>query len=114
MATTYPSAVIYSFQLSYNQVADQNSPREVVQCILNAIKNPMLEQFIENIYCLSIPDKVIDYHLRNILDRSQNIEKSRRELKICYDNVFGDLRGTSSVKVEQFKKSIKEMMEING
>lgn len=115
LATAYPSAVIYSFQFSYNQAIDRHPvAREVVQHIMNAIKNPMLEQFIENVNCVSLPDKVIDYHLKNILDRSHSIEQNWRELKICCDNVFGCIRGTSVDKVQQFKVNLEQMMEING
>lgn len=115
LATTYPSAVIYSFQFAYHQAVDENSvAREMVQHILNAIKNPMLEQFIKNVNYLSVPEKVIHYHLSNIQQNRGQLEKSWSELKVCYDNVFGSDRGSSSGRVEQFKGNLEQMMQMNG
>lgn len=115
LAIEYPTAVIYSFRLAYHQALDRKSAvRSVVQQILDAIKNPMLERFIENAMCLSLPEKVMEYHLKIVKSKPHAISKNRRELQICYDNVFGNVREKSSAEVEKFKHSLEELMEMNG
>lgn len=115
LATKYPSAVIYSFQLAYNSAIDSKSTvRPIVQQILNAIKNPTLERFITNINCLSLPDKVMEYHLKNVYSRPKQMARNLQELQICYENVYGTVRGRSANKFQVYKSKLEEIMQFYG
>lgn len=117
LSTEYPLAVIYPFRLSYREFNDRNpnvNDREIVQQILNAIKNPMIEKFIDNICCICLPETVAIHHLKHILRNSKDSENRKKEFKICYDNVFGNVRGRSSSRVEKFKEEFTELLETNG
>ncbi|XP_055310881.1 DNA-dependent protein kinase catalytic subunit-like [Sitodiplosis mosellana] len=119
LATTYPSTVIYTFQLAYRQYYAEkpNAPiRPVVQQMVNAVKNPMIERFIENVNYLSLPDKVMAYHLHNVIEKiyaKTVYELVREELQTCYDNVYGEVRGKSAKKVESFKQEFIALMKMD-
>lgn len=115
LATTYPSTVTYTFQLAYNQYQrlKRNAPiRSAVQQILDATKNSMIEKFIENVSYLSLPDKVLIYHLVNVYNKI-NINP-KEELRTCYENVYGNERGKSAEKVAMFKQELIKLMEMDG
>lgn len=124
LAITYPSQVIYTFQLAHRQYHEQkpNAPvRLIVKQIENAIKNPMIQNFIENVSYLSLPDKVIVHHLQSVYQKI-NLEKKsghdkypyQEELETCYQNVYGNGRGKSKEKVMDFKEEFVKLMQMNG
>lgn len=116
LATTYPSIIIYAFQLSYNIFCEQHQSVEIrplVQQILNTIENPLIEKFINGMKCLSLPDKVIEHHLYRILNRSNLNVNTEQQLKDCYDIVFGNtMRGKSAEKVLPLKNNLIEIMNM--
>lgn len=73
----------------------------------------MIEKFIANINYLSLPDTVISYHLKNIINHLPRVNK-KKELQICYDNVYGGGRGKSIAKVEPFKQEFSNLMRLEG
>lgn len=117
ISTAYPSSVIYTFQLAYRQYRAQrpNTPiRPIVQQIITAIKNPIVERFIQNVNYVSLPDKVLFYHLSKVVEKIVEKTDYREELETCYENVFGNGRGKSVNRVEVFKKEFTELMKMNG
>lgn len=74
----------------------------------------MIEKFIENIKYVSLPEKVIIYHLYNILNGSTSTI-NKRELQQCFNNVFVENeRGKSAAKVEFVKQEFIKLMELNS
>lgn len=124
LATTYPSQVIYTFQLAYRQYRERkpNAPvRLIFQQIENAIKNPMIQSFIENVSYLSLPDKVMVHHLKKANEKIHFEKKPghdkypyQEELEICYQNVYGNGRGKSKEKVLDLKEEFVKLMQMNG
>lgn len=123
LATTYPTQVIYTFQLAHRQYCEQkpNVPvRLVVQEIESAIKNPMIQNLIVNVSYLSLPDKVMWHHLQKVYEKIHLEKKSghdkypyQEELEICYQNVYGNGRGKSTEKVLQYKEEFVKLMQMN-
>lgn len=100
LANTYPTSVIYSFNLTYQEFCARKphiATRPIVRQIQAAIKNPIIEKFIDQINFVSMPGKVLNYHLNNILKLKNNEEAVKHEFQRCYNNVYGDSRGKSSV-----------------
>lgn len=116
LATNYPSIIIYAFQLSFNNFCEHHQSVEIrplVQQILDTIKNPLIEKFINGMKCLSLPDKVMQHHLYRILNRSNLNVNTEQQLKECFDIVFGNsLRGKSCEKVIPLKNQMIEIMNM--
>lgn len=116
MCTSYPSIIVYPFQLSYNNFRERKPKiqiRVLIRQILDIVKNPLIEQFIESMKCLSLPEKVLQHHLSNVVNTSNPNANSQLELQECYDNVFGNaMRGRSVEKVLRFKDEMIELMKI--
>lgn len=74
----------------------------------------MVERFIENVNYLSLPDKILYYHLGKVVHKIVDNTNYREELETCYENVFGNGRGKSVNRVETFKKEFTELMKMNG
>lgn len=115
-AKTYPTAVIYPFQMAFSQFREQKpqaTVRECVQQIRDALKNPVVEKFIKSLNYLSAPDKVLEHHLHNITI-IQSKACFKREIKACFDNVFeGDMRGRSAATVKSLRHYFVELSRMD-
>lgn len=123
LATTYPAAMIYAFQLSYTQYSEKypnRQPRAIVQQILDLLHNPIVEKFINAINCLNLPEKFIITHFTDIL---LSMQKNQNYTNEMYQNhllrvqraVFSnDMRGIIVQKVGWLDKVITNLIQLNG
>lgn len=123
IATTYPMAIFYAFQQSFNQYHEQNSStfdRSAIVKICDSIKNPMAEKFMQAILCVCIPDKMLYLHLNNLLQMLQrplsNIEfvkHVKNIVRMVYGN-DGGLQGSAFEKIQKYKNIIMNLQTYNG
>lgn len=115
LVTTYPSIIVYAFQLSYNIFRERKPHvpiRSVIQQILDAVNNPLMNKFIESLKCMTLPEKALKHHLDIIIRKLNQNTSIQRELKECYDFVFENpMRGKCVEIVGQLKNDMIEMMK---
>lgn len=115
LATEYPAALVYTFQLSFAQFTEQNPfqrRRPVVQQILDALKNGTVETFISAVKCLNAPEKVIKAHvalLKIALNEKYPNDVYKRTIKSCYDTVF---ENRMRCKLNASKRNEKAIIDI--
>ncbi|XP_031631692.1 DNA-dependent protein kinase catalytic subunit-like [Contarinia nasturtii] len=113
LAKTYPTSVIYSFNLIYQRFRERKPNariRSIVRQIQAAIRNPIIEKFIEQINYVSLAEKVLYYHLNKIL-KLKDEQAVKKELQICYDNVYGGTRNLSTANISPtIKKDFEALM----
>lgn len=120
LATTYPFALVYTFQLSFEQFRKQQKPifiRNVVQQILNKLKSPLVDKFINAMICLSLPEKVLENQLSKIRKNFGSLTQEQfiNELEFCQKLVFeNEIRGNLTREVRGFKSDFDNLMEMNG
>lgn len=119
LAKAYPSAVIYTFQMEYTLFCERTpnaAKRDIVQQIEATLRNPVTEKFIESLKYVSLADKVLDYHIKNIIEATSESDY-KRELDVCFENIFNDknMRGEASVnQVKQlFGRDLMAIKEMN-
>lgn len=117
LSTSYPSAVTYSFEMTFDLFCGKNSGgqwiRENVKQIKNALINPMMENFIKGLNCLTLPNKVLEHHLRN-MHRAKSETEFKHEFKTCLVNVFNnDMRGRSIKSVEKTKNDFLKLQQLD-
>lgn len=123
LSKVYPTALIYSFQLSYNQYRDKyphNEDRVLIHQIRDNLRNDVLEKFINSINCLSLPEMVLSSHFSNILQSvklNPNYTDAvyQKHLENINDIVFENpLQGKLVAKVTQFKAKIRVLKKLNS
>lgn len=119
LATEYPSIVIYPFQVSYEcfKEKDPNVKRQrpLIQQIATAIKNTFVQQFIDSLKVLNLPEKVLQYHLSEFLNADVKSKLNQQQLKAGYDDVFNNtMRGKLPIRLQAFKNDFDEFMQMIG
>lgn len=119
LATEYPSIVVYPFQLSHEYFNERNAndklQRPLVQRILKAIENPFIQEFIDNLKTLSLPEKVLLHHLHKFAEKGKNSKFDQLQLKAGYENVFNNpLRSKLPPKILTIQKDFIALMNMFG
>lgn len=118
LSKAYPTALIYSFQLSYNQYRDKYSDsedRDLIHQIRDNLRNDILEKFINSINCLCLPEMVLVAHLSNIsksirLNPNYTTSLYQKHLQNIIDILFENpLQGKLIAKLRQFKTKVNEL-----
>lgn len=119
LAKIYPQALTYPFQLSFEEFRKQSQAiffRYEVQLILDRIKSPLIDKFINAVNYLSFPEIVIINCTQKILMK-KNIAQPKKmleELKACYENVFGNgVRGNLPIEILNVKENLAALKDSN-
>lgn len=119
LATEYPSIVIYPFQVSYECFKERNPnvkfQRPIIQQIAAAIENTFLQQFIDSLKVLNLPEKVLQFHLHEFLKAEMKSKPSQQQLKAGYDDVFKNpMRGTLPAMIHSVQSDLDTLMQMFG
>lgn len=122
IASTYPRAILYPFQLSYDQYkkdADDQKDRSIVLEILNIIRNRKTELLIRGLLCLCVPEKMLSYHLIELSNEMQlhsttfTNELLKKRIKHILSTVWpaNDIRGQAYQQedIEKYRNIIKNL-----
>lgn len=118
LAKAYPSAVIYTFRMEHKLFCERTpiaAKREIVHQIEATLRNPVTETFNESLKYMSLEDKVLDYHIKNIINTTSESE-FQRELDVCFENIFDDknMRKASVNLVEEpFRRALMAIKGMN-
>lgn len=122
LASEYSSILIYPFQLTYECFIEKNPnttgfTRSLIQQILDAIENPFLQDFLDSLKCINLPEKVLQHHMFYFIHRETHSKpkQQHQQLKAIYDNVFENpKRGKLSDHIQSIKKDFLELMTMFG
>lgn len=119
IATAYPTAIFYPFQLAYAQEQQLNAstPRSIILQIQTIIDHPKSHLFIKALMWLCVPEKLLQYHLNMLFRDIQNDEsftssmiEQRLQAVIAVawpSNDVHHLRGKAFDRIDAFRKDIE-------
>lgn len=126
LARVYSSAMLFPFQLAHSQYKAKfrrnSAPasRPVVDLILELLKNPLAEQLIASIECLSLPEQVLSSHLEPLFVQLRDNEPSEidafhddltQTMRMVYEN---PMRGQIIDRIREFEAPLEELLQIDG
>lgn len=123
LAMAYPSAMIYPFQLSlaqYYRKYPHPYNRELINQLVDLLRNPLAEKLIQGMQCLCMPEKMLVAHLVKIdtkLRKQQSFTPQRFHddiehlVKVVYQN---NLQGTVFEAIQPFKASLEQLLAAEG
>lgn len=120
LATEYSAIVIYPFQLSYECFKGKNPNaaglvRPLIQQILNAIQNTILQNFLDGLKCVNLPANVLHHHLYNFIHSKNHSKSEQQQLKEGFENVFDNpKRGKLPNNIQPFKDQFTKLMKMFG
>lgn len=126
LATKYPTAILYPFQLAYDQEQKQNArtPRSTILQIQYIIQHPKTQLFIKSLMWLCVPEKLLQYHLYTLFQDIQNdvsvtngIVEQRLQAIIALvwpSNDVHQLRGRAFDRIDIFREKIEALDGITG
>lgn len=126
IAETYPAALIYPFRISYEQYKQENKgiqllAREFIVQLIDLLKNPVLDKFIQAFLNLCIPEVLLKFQI-NQLEKFLNSSDVNNDkflimiseiVNIVYQNST-ELQGVDFKRILIYKKMLLEMKDLDG
>lgn len=121
LATKYPTAILYPFQLAFDQ--DQQlsarTPRSIILHIQSFINHPKSQLFIKALMWLCVPEKLLQYHLINLFRDIQSDDsftsamiQQRLQAIIAVawpSNDVHQLRGKAFDRIDKYRDKIEAL-----
>lgn len=113
ISISYPLAIIYPFQLSYNHYktkhVQQHIDRDLICKIQQRINIPIVMDFIKALNCLCLPEKMIEHYIRDICSSygENRLERINTALRIVYED-NKEFQGKAFERIQKYKTILEE------